>query len=559
MKKVMSLLFIASLLGCSQQSKEVSNENEAQRESLPAKSVEKNVALGFSDEMAKDNLTFVKDQYLKMITHVDNNEYVKQAKACDVPNTVCFPRAEEHEKIYLEKPTKWTNGFYPGLLWKLLAANEKIENFSDAEQAKILAKASFYQEALIPESMRGSTHDLGFILYDSFGEALNYQALSEQNRSKYLEILTTGRDTLMTRFSAEKGLIKSWDWGPTFPAHYIDEGKIEKRAMALANPWTFPVIVDNMMNLEFLLTDGTNAMSDVAMSHAKQTYLHHYFYAEDDVNKEFPIAYHLFDYDSMRPGNWQGVGNISAWARGQAWSLYGYVTVVEAMKNNNISGAEFPDFEQHVSRLINSVEKLLGDDYVPAWDFFATLPDAVKWAEDQSNTTVEYSRMLDLCDFEIPSDVTPYLGYRPIMMKKSLLSEETLTELSTMTSAYNEPFIQGDFVAPCGTKPYKNASSHVPKDTSAAALYAAALYRYANITDDSDVRQKSVTLADNIMLELTQQYLTSKNKGKDYQLGFVLAEATGNMPNASEINTSIVYADFYFLEANIRKLALTQR
>ncbi len=61
------------------------------------------------------------------------------------------------------------------------------------------------------------------------------------------------------------------------------------------------------------------------------------------------------------------------------------------------------------------------------------------------------------------------------------------------------------------------------------------------------------------MLELTENYLTSKNKAIDYQLGFILAEATGNLPNASEINTSIVYADFYFLEANMRKLALAKK
>ena len=126
-----------------------------------------------------------------------------------------------------------------------------------------------------------------------------------------------------------------------------------------------------------------------------------------------------------------------------------------------------------------------------------------------------------------------------------------------MTSAYNEPFIQGDDVLPCGSKPYKNTATHIPRDTSAAALYASALYRLAKFTENTQLRAKAITLADKIMADLTENYLTSKHKAKDYQLGFALAQATGNLPNASEIDTSIVYADFYFVEANILKLELT--
>ena len=550
MKKSVGLLLCIGLLGCEQQ-----NNDANQVQTLPETTPASNVAQ-FDEAAAKQNLVFIKDQYLKMIDHVDNSAHLHFADACVDSDMVCFPRAEEHGAIYMEKATKWTNGFYPGLLWKLLSANKNIEGFSPAEQEKIFEKAKHYQMALMPETLRGSTHDLGFILYDSFGEALHYDGLSDADRVIYQQALSTGRDTLSTRFHADKGLIESWDWVPSIPVHYLDNGKVVREEKVLSAPFTYPVIVDNMMNLEFLLSGENSAHHDMAYSHAKQTYLNHFFYTEDDVNKEFPIAYHLIDYDTMLPGNWQGVGNISAWARGQGWSLYGYVTVVEALKNKTTK-MDLPDFEQHIDKSINSIIKLLDGDAVPYWDYFAPLPNALEIASDQSTDTVRYSRILDLCDIEISDKILPYVGYSPIKIAKDIASEETLAELATMTSAYNEPLIQGDYIAPCGTAPFKTKATHIPRDTSAAALYASALYRLAKFTENASLRDKAMTLADKIMLELTENYLTSKNKAKDYELGFALAEATGNLPNASEINTSIVYADFYFLEANMLKLELS--
>ncbi|WP_076542264.1 glycoside hydrolase family 88 protein [Shewanella sp. UCD-KL21] len=549
MKKTLCLLISISLWGCANHDNEYTSQLGIKSDSI--------LETQFTDTMAKENLAFIKDQYVKMIGHIDNNNHVKFAAACANDNNICFPRAEEDGEIYLEQPAKWTNGFYPGLLWKLLAANDKIKNFPADEQQLVLAKAKFYQDALMPETQRGSTHDLGFILYDSFGEALEYDGLTTAERNAYTKALDVGRATLASRFDKDKGVIKSWDWGPTYPAHYLENGKVLSKNMELADPWTFPVIVDNMMNLEFLMSSSNTEYRELAFSHADQTYYHQYFYAADDKKDQYPIAYHLFDYDSMRPGNWQGVGNISAWARGQGWSLYGYVTVIEALKQQDAE-MSLPNFDIHVANLVNAIEHFLKNDPVPIWDYYASAENAFEIAEDQSRDTTHYSRILDLCDFEIAADILPYNGYKPVKIDKDILSTATINELSTMTSAYNQPFIQGDKVLPCGSQSYQRNANHIPKDTSAAALYASALYRLAKFTTNTDLRDQSIKLGDRIMAELTAKYLTLSNKGRDFELGFALVQATGNMPNASEINTSIVYADFYFLEANIRKLALAQ-
>jgi hypothetical protein len=302
-----------------------------------------------------------------------------------------------------------------------------------------------------------------------------------------------------------------------------------------------------------MFTSDDKSHRELAFSHAKKTLENHYFFQADDVEKAYPIAYHVFDYGTMRPGNWQGIGNISAWARGQAWSLYGFVTVVEALKDKK-PDMELPDFDKHVERNIAAIKHLLGKEVVPDWDFFAKYDNAYEISANQADTTAEYSHILGLCDFQIEADILPYVGYAPIKVKKSLVSEQALNYLVDKKSAYDQPFVFDDYVAPCGTESFNRTATHIPKDTSAAALYASALYRLALHTDKPELKQQSIEFADAIMGELTSNYLTSKQKGKDYQLGFVLAEATGNLPNASEIDTSIVYADFYFLEANILKL-----
>ncbi|WP_111979170.1 glycoside hydrolase family 88 protein [Algibacillus agarilyticus] len=511
----------------------------------------------FSITDAQNNLSFAKTQYLKMIDHVENDRNTLASPLCATQTKLCVPRAEEHGKIYLEQQEKWTNGFYPGLLWKLLAAKDQIKDLTKAQEAKLLETAVTYQELLYSEAKRGVTHDLGFILNDSFGEALEYADLDPELRKKYIAALKQGRDTLTGRYTDEEGVIKSWDWIPRIKLHTVNKGKKSSDLYYLSDPWTYPVIVDNMMNLEFLLDSNNPRHHEVAFNHAANTIKNHYYYFDEDKAQQYPIAYHVFDYGTDRPGNWQGVGNISAWARGQGWSLYGFVTVAEAMHKAQIDISTMPNFKQHVSQLYDAIEFLLADDVIPNWDFIAHEEDAYKAAENVSTETTIYSGILNLCDKNIPHDALPYKGYRPIKIDTSLMAEETLTAIASLDSQYNEPIIQGDKVVPCGSKPFDLTGRTIPKDTSAAALIASALYRYATLTaTDASEKEKFAGLADKIMLALTTKYRTDKDDSKPHSLdlGFVMAQATGNFPNASEINTPIVYADFYFVEANVRKL-----
>ncbi len=544
-----------AILGCSHDQAPSSSDAKIDSEST----AESNL---FTVEEARANLSFSKDQYLKLLGHINADRHLKPKPACTLePSMICVPRSEEHDGIYLEESEKWTNGFFPGVLWKLLASHEEISNWSEGEEESLLKSAKYYQASLESEAERGTTHDLGFILYDSFGEALAYDKLDEETREHYLKLLELGRATLATRYTDEVGLIRSWDWIPRMRISTLEEGERVDDLYTLSNPWTYPVIVDNMMNLEFLFDSDSQRYHEIAFNHAKYTSLNHYFYDESDINQQYPLAYHVFDYGSSKPGNWQGVGNVSAWARGQGWSLYGYVTVVEAMQKANIDLSDYPDFKAHLNRVFGSVEYLLQDGLVPYWDYFAVRENAYEYAENVSDDTAVFSGILVLCEHFVEDHILPYVGYRPIVLNKSILSSESLQRLEGKQSLYGEPVIQGEELLACGSKPYQQTGTKIPRDTSAAAIYAAAMYRYATFTNDPSEKEKFAGLADQIMAELSAHYRTDRAKNgrpESYELGFVLAEATGDMGKGSELDTPIVYADFYFIEANIRKIEYEQ-
>lgn len=562
MKKLVISLIALSAFGCSQEGGDTAKNEVANTsvDKMAAKTMSKDESSSsavFTADHARENLQFAKNQYLKLISNLPDESLLHKDPLC-TPGVICFPRAQEKDKIDMERPEKWTNGFYQGVLWKLLTNKEHIAGFTPEQEKMMYDSASYYQEAIKSEARRGDTHDLGFLLYDSFGEALEYEGLTEEQKSSFEKTLDIGRDTLVTRYSDKKGVIRSWDFIPEFTTEYIENGEEKVTEFTLRSPWQYPVIVDNMLNLEFLLTSDNKKHHEIAYTHALNTYKNHYYYADTDEKKQYPIAYHVFDYGEMKPGNWQGIGNISAWARGQAWSLYGFTTVAEAAKEQGVSPEKYMDYQAFTDTLFGSIEHFLKDEPVPEWDFFASREDAAKIASNSSPDTARYSYILNLCERRLDKTILPYKGWGPIQYDAEILSDETIAKLKTVKSVDGEPLIQDGKVTPCGTKPYDLAGRTIPKDTSAASIFASAAYRLAQASDDAAKKKEFEALGDKIMAEITNNYLTSKDKDNSYDLGFIVEEATGNVPSYSEVATPIIYGDFYFVEANIRKLALSE-
>ena len=91
---------------------------------------------------------------------------------------------------------------------------------------------------------------------------------------------------------------------------------------------------------------------------------------------------------------------------------------------------------------------------------------------------------------------------------------------------------------------------NTPRDASAAAIMASALYELSTIVPSKAEYYKAK--ADKIINSLSKKYRTEPLSNK----GFLLTSSTGNFPAKSEINVPIVYADYYYLEALLRKTAL---
>ena len=209
-----------------------------------------------------------------------------------------FPRS--YGDSLVSAPVKWwCSGFYPGSMWY-------IYEYTGDEQMKLLAdKYTWYIE---PIKLHTDDHDVGFQLNCSFGNA--YRITGEE---RYKEPLITGAYSLATRFNPNIGCTQSWS---------------PRRG------WIFPVIIDNMMNLELLVwaskESGDPKYLDMAINHANTTMKNHF--------REDNSSYHVVSYDPQT-GNidvkqtQQGYADSSAWARGQAWGLYGYTMMYRYTKD----------------------------------------------------------------------------------------------------------------------------------------------------------------------------------------------------------------------------------
>ena len=282
--------------------------------------------------------------------------------------------------------TDWTTGFFPGSLWYgyELTGDKKLE-----EDAK--------KFTLALDSIRNikNTHDVGFMLYCSYGNA--YRITGDKT---YLPALSDGAANLYARFNPKIGVIRSWD----FPW------------------WHYPVIIDNMMNLEYLYWGAKQfnkpEYTNAADTHALTTMKNHF-------RKDFS-SYHVVDYDPatgkvLRKATHQGLTDESAWARGQAWGLYGYTVCYENSKN-----PKFLQQAENIAKFIMNNPRT-PKDKIPVWDY--DVHNALETDElaprDASAAAVIASALLDLSTQV--KDGQKYVDYAEEILK-SLSSDAYLAK-----------------------------------------------------------------------------------------------------------------------------------
>ena len=226
------------------------------------------------------------------------------------------------------------------------------------------------------------THDLGFMVFCSYGNELRLT-----DNQEIIPIIVETADNLASRFNEVTQTIRSWDFGE----------------------WEYPVIIDNMMNLELLFWvseyTGDDKYKDVAIRHANTTLEHHF--------REDMSSYHVIDYDTITggvnsKGTFQGFSDDSYWARGQAWGLYGYTVMYRFTKDDKYLKAA-----QDIAKLI--MDRVDTEDLVPYWDYIA--PDIPNAPRDASAAAITSSALFELSKYVSGNLKDSYYDYAETVLK----------------------------------------------------------------------------------------------------------------------------------------------
>ncbi len=326
------------------------------------------------------------------------------------------------KRFGMGRTSSWMSGFYPGELLYLFEATRDSSLYNEA-----LRKLDVLQK----EQYNRDTHDLGFMMYCSFGNARRIAPDTAYDR-----ILLNSARSLATRFNGKVGCTRSWN----------------------SDPGRFMVIIDNMMNLE-LMTEATRMTGDssfysAAVAHANTTIRNHF--------RQDYSSWHLVIYDPVTGGvlkkqTVQGAADASAWARGQAWGLYGYT-----MMYRETGVRAYLEQAEHIA---NYILPRLPLDKIPYWDFDAP---------------------------GIP---------------------------------------------------------HADRDVSAGSIICSALIELSGLAGDPALARDYRQTAEAMLRSLLSPAYSAAGEDEG---GFLLKHGVGNHPKNSDIDVSIIYADYYFIEAMLR-------
>lgn len=379
----------------------------------------------------KENMEFAAKQYKIMLQTPPQG---KDGKGI-MPHSTRKDGTTAKASIYM-----WTSGFFPGSLWYI---SEYLNDKSLQDSALV------YTNKMEPIKSFTDNHDIGFMMYCSYGNAERFNPKPE-----YKDILVESARSLCTRFRPKAGVIQSWNGFRSWHGDKV---------------YDFPVIIDNMMNLELLFyaskVTGDDSFKKIAISHAENT-------MKNQVRKDYS-CFHIVYYDKetgkpIKGETSQGYSDNSAWSRGQAWGIYGFTMCYRETKD---------------SRFLKTAQKMadfyldhpnLPSDKVAWWDFNANQPGYTPGIRSNANNVV--------------------INYR---------------------------------------------------DASAAACTASALLELSTYTK-GELSKKYFEGAKNILHSLGSK----KYRAKLGENGnFILMHSTGAIPQNSEIDVPLTYADYYFIEA----------
>lgn len=374
----------------------------------------------------EDNITFAREQLGKEIG------VIEASGKCLNPVTL-----KPDSTVFYCDYTDWRSGFFPGSIWYL---------YELSGDSTLLPLATKYTNAIEDTKNLTWHHDVGFMVNCSFGNGLRLAHIPG-----YKEVMIQTARSLSTRFRPVPGVIQSWD---------------ATRGWQAERGWECPVIIDNMMNLEFLsfmaLNTGNNRFKEIADKHAKTTLSNHF--------RSDNSCYHVVSYDTITgiphaKQTHQGYADNSSWARGQAWALYGY-TMMYRETNNKV----YLEQARKVALFIKNHPNL-PEDKVPYWDFDA--PDIPKAYRDASAAAIMASAFLELSSLDKSEDRIEWLK----------LGEQQIRSLSSPLYLA-EPNTNGGFILKHSVGNFNKKSEVDVPLTYADYYYVEALLRLKRMQNE---------------------------------------------------------------------------
>lgn len=292
------------------------------------------------------------------------------------------PSTADYRSPCLVGYADWTSGFFPGSLWYAyeLTGDNRLKD-----------QAIKFTNRLLQVSYMTDTHDLGFMINCSYGNAYR---LAPNDTIK--EVVVRTARNLAGRFNDSIGVIRSWDFGP----------------------WNYPVIIDNMMNLDLLFNaskiSGDTTLTALACRHADTTMKNHF---RSDLSSFHVVSYNN-DGSVERRQTFQGKADNSAWSRGQGWALYGYTELYRNTGDN-----KYLDHAVRIAEMIRKKNKT--EDLIPYWDFDAPAGEATP--RDASAAAVMASALIELGTY---TENRQYIDYA-VRILKALASPAYLADKGT--------------------------------------------------------------------------------------------------------------------------------
>lgn len=285
-----------------------------------------------------------------------------------------YPRFTETDGSWALRPAvQWTSGFFAGSLWYM---------YQLTGDSAWRSRAQRWTAGLERVKNIRTTHDLGFMIFDSFGHA---GLLTGDSRMK--EIVMTASASLASRYNPRIGAIKSWNVPATDTLRRTG--------------WEYPVIVDNLMNLEMLFWAAENGGDPdwrrIAETHALTSSREH---VRSDGSTFHVVLFDTTTGKKVRAVTWQGRADSSTWSRGQAWAIHGFAASYRRTRNPVLLQSAVRTADYFISRLPAGA--------VPYWDFHA--PAGPGTPRDASAAAIAASGLLDLARFTDAASASRYRG-----------------------------------------------------------------------------------------------------------------------------------------------------